>query len=285
MGGMAAMAELEKKRHQTDENPYVGPRTFTTEEAHKFFGRDREARNLIGLIVSERLVLFYAQSGAGKSSLINTKIVPGLEAEGFEVLPVGAVHGHSGFDVAADNVYIYNLISSLQQKDEEIADFRKMKLQNFLDCLVQDQGSFYYDCDYVYPADEALKPRVLLIDQFEEILTTNTPFWEQREGFFKQLAQAMAEDDQLWVVLTMREDYVGGLDPYLHQLPDALQNHFYMQRLNRDAALQAITMPVAEIRPFEEEAAQLLVDNLRKLDLEGQQQEAHWGEFVEPVQL
>ena len=279
------MAEIEKKADQVDENPYVGPRTFSTEEAPKFFGRDREARNLIALIVSERLVLFYAQSGAGKSSLINTKVIPGLHEEGFEVLPTGAVRGHSGFDVATENIFIYNLISSLQQKDEEIADLGKMRLSDFLDCLVHDQGAFYYDCDYLYPADEALRPRVLLIDQFEEILTTNTSFWEQREGFFKQLAQAIAEDDQLWVVLTMREDFVGGLDPYLHHLPEAFQNHFYMQRLKRDAALQAITMPVAQIRPFEDQAAQTLVDNLRRIELQGQEQEAHWGEFVEPVQL
>jgi hypothetical protein len=48
------------------DNPYVGPRTFTRQESDRFFGREREARELFSLVVSERLVLFYAQSGAGK---------------------------------------------------------------------------------------------------------------------------------------------------------------------------------------------------------------------------
>ena len=46
-------------------NPYVGPRTFTEREGRFFFGREREARDLTARIVSERLLLFYGQSGAG----------------------------------------------------------------------------------------------------------------------------------------------------------------------------------------------------------------------------
>ena len=76
------------------ENPYVGPRTFSEEQANLFFGRTREARDLLALVLSERLVLYYAQSGAGKSSLINTRLIPSLrDDEGFEVLPIGRISG------------------------------------------------------------------------------------------------------------------------------------------------------------------------------------------------
>ncbi len=33
-------------------NPYVGPRTFLKEESRIFFGREREARDLISLVAS-----------------------------------------------------------------------------------------------------------------------------------------------------------------------------------------------------------------------------------------
>jgi ABC-type multidrug transport system ATPase subunit len=55
----------------TKPTPYVGTRPFKTDEGDRFFGRDRESLDLLSLVISERLVLFYAQSGAGKSSLIN----------------------------------------------------------------------------------------------------------------------------------------------------------------------------------------------------------------------
>ena len=74
-------------------NPYVGPRTFKLEERDRFFGREREARDLLSLVIAERLTLFYAQSGAGKSSLVNTQIIPGLAAADFLVLPVARVSG------------------------------------------------------------------------------------------------------------------------------------------------------------------------------------------------
>ncbi|MCI5123681.1 MAG: hypothetical protein D3925_04190 [Candidatus Electrothrix sp. AR5] len=52
--------------------PYIGPRSFTRQERDRFFGREAEAGDLLSLVIAERLVLFYAQSGAGKTSLINT---------------------------------------------------------------------------------------------------------------------------------------------------------------------------------------------------------------------
>lgn len=88
-----------------NENPYVGPRTFRKEERHLFFGREREARDLLSLVIAERLVLFCAPSGSGKSSLINTCLIPSLEEKGFEVLPVGRVIGASSPKAKVDNIF------------------------------------------------------------------------------------------------------------------------------------------------------------------------------------
>ena len=68
--------------------PYVGPRPFDRAERGRFYGRDQEARALVSLVVAHRVVLLYAASGAGKTSLLNAGLVPLLEEEdGFEVLP------------------------------------------------------------------------------------------------------------------------------------------------------------------------------------------------------
>ena len=101
-------------------NPYVGPRTFTEREGRFFFGREREARDLTARIVSERLVLFYAQSGAGKSSLLNARVIPRLrDDERFQALPVGRVSGELPAGVAqVDNIYVFNLMTSLDQSGE-----------------------------------------------------------------------------------------------------------------------------------------------------------------------
>lgn len=60
--------------------PYLGPDSFQSEDAELFFGRQRDAEQLIAMILSARCTLLHAQSGAGKTSLLNTVIIPRLEA-------------------------------------------------------------------------------------------------------------------------------------------------------------------------------------------------------------
>ena len=72
--GLQALARARK----APDNPYVGARAFRRN--NQLFGRDREARDLESLFVAERIVLLHAPSGAGKTSLIQAKLMPSLEA-------------------------------------------------------------------------------------------------------------------------------------------------------------------------------------------------------------
>ena len=126
---------------------------------------------------------------------------------------------------------------------------------------------------------------VLIVDQFEEIVTTHAERWQEREAFFRQLDQAMAGDPNLWVVLTLREDYVAALDPYAPLVADRLRARFYMERMGVAAALEAVKRPAAAFgRPFAAGVAEKLVDDLRQVRVAGQESTA-LGPTVEPVQL
>src|SRR5687768_2201149 len=76
-------------QNKNEVEPYVGPRPFdrNDKDEKRFFGRDYEADEIVSLILGHRLVLVYAQSGAGKTSIINAKITPMLEEYNFQVLP------------------------------------------------------------------------------------------------------------------------------------------------------------------------------------------------------
>ena len=294
-------------------NPYVGPRPFATDEWERFFGREREARELFARVLAERLVLFYAQSGAGKSSLINTRLIPWLEDEGFFVLPVARVGGEiAPTIVGVENVFAFNVMLSLEQRGYDPQSLAALALTNFLSHLsVDEDGRYYYDPNLSPQEEDAPPlhaaaedeqafvepPHVLILDQFEEIVTTHPTHWMQRRLFFEQLAQAMADDPLLWVVLVVREDYVAALEPYAPLLPNKLRARFYMERMGVDAALEAIREPAAQAgRPFATGVAEQLVDNLRQLRIAGSEQtlltpagngqEAFLpGQYLEPVQL
>ena len=64
--------------------PFIGLRPFTRKESRIFFGREAGIANLISRISKESvdaepIVLFYGQSGVGKSSLLHAGVLPRLE--------------------------------------------------------------------------------------------------------------------------------------------------------------------------------------------------------------
>lgn len=275
------------------DNPYVGPRTFTEAEHDLFFGRDREASDLCARVLSERLVLFYAQSGAGKSSLINTRLIPKLREEyDYTVLPVARVSGELPSGVTGvDNIYLFNLMLSLDSSGRDSGRFANMQLSQFLAGLSSDDGRQFVYQEGVEPVQKAEAqsdsaiPYVLIIDQFEEILTDHPHRWKDREVFFRQMDQAMAKDPLLWVVLTLREDYVAELEPYAPFLASRMRARFYMQRMDYNAALEAVKKP-AELAGwhFAEGVAEELVKNLCQIRVFGQKG-SQVGQYVAPVQL
>ncbi|MCK6629095.1 MAG: hypothetical protein L6R45_28450 [Anaerolineae bacterium] len=286
-------------------NPYVGPRTFTQQDSDRFFGREREAQDLFSLVVSERLTLFYAQSGAGKSSLINARLIPQLRQEGYAVLPPGRVSGELPQGVGGvDNIFVFNLMLSLDQSGSDPQRFLRLPLTDFLAGLVSDDGQRYYYESEAKAEGYVETPHVLIIDQFEELMTTHPARWPEREDFFRQLDRAMADDPLLWVVLTFREDYLAAIEPYAPLLTGKMRARFYMQRMGHAAALEAVQKPAAQAgRPFAPGVAESLVDNLRQVRVQLAEKlavmatahpdetapslnRAHsLGQFVEPVQL
>jgi WD40 repeat protein len=272
-------------------NPYIGPRTFLKEERHLFFGRDRESRDLAALVASDKLVLFYAQSGAGKSSLINTSLIPDLEDKLYEVLPVVRVSGNWPEGSRAENIFVYDLMRSLIQREMDASTLLNLPLYQFLARLNEDENGYFYDTslttDIRKSGDFIPWRRALIIDQFEELFSTHPEAWQKREDFFRQLAQAMEEDPYLWVVLVMREDFIAALDPYAHILPGGLRTRYYMQRLSREAATSAVRKPVENLRPYEPGVAEKLVDDLSRIKVQRPDgtPDIQPGQYVEPVQL
>ncbi|HRQ40701.1 MAG TPA: hypothetical protein PLD25_22525 [Chloroflexota bacterium] len=264
----------------TTPNPYVGPRPFERKDSARFFGRDQEARELLSLIVANRMVVFYAQSGAGKTSLLNAQVAPLLEAEGFEVWPFARVQGpeiNSPDPAEINNIYALYALFSWAGNEGDTANWANQTIPAYLQAhpLTQDEAGYE-------------QPRVLIFDQLEELFTAYPARWQEREGFLNQIARALDNDPLLRVVFSLREDYVAQLDPYAHLLPRNLGVRFRLERMRPEAALSAIRSPLRETeRNFAPGVAEQLVEDLRavRAEVPGGGVKTVTGEFVEPVQL
>jgi len=260
-------------------NPYVGPRAF--QKGEQIFGRDREARQLVNLIVAERIVLLYSPSGAGKTSLIQAAVLPQLEKMKFRVLPnirVNLATPEAGLAANGFNRYVNSAILSLE---EGLPAEQRSKSEHLAGMNLADYLSAYPAADSGRGID------VLIFDQFEEILTLDPTDQANKQEFFRQLGQAL-EAPNRWALVAMREDYIAALDPFLLTIPNRFRTTFRLDLLGTEAARQAIQQPARNAGvQFEDAAAEKLVDDLRKVRVQRPDGslEPQLGPYVEPVQL
>jgi len=260
--------------------PYIGPRPFTREDVlfgFDLYGRNWEVDQLTDLLVGKRIVLLHAPSGAGKTSLIQAKLIPRLEGEEFDVLPTVRVGLEP--DVGSDGTNRY-VLSTLRSLDAEVL---REPLASEADRLVPTLKSVL---DSRLGAD--MKPQLLIFDQFEEILTADPTDWKAREEFFAQLAVAL-RDRTRWALFAIREDYVAALEPYARVLPTRLATSFRLDLLGAEAASDAIQRP-AQVQAgvsFTPGAINQSVDDLRRVRVQRVDgpPEERLGPYVEPVQL
>jgi YVTN family beta-propeller protein len=307
--------------------PYVGPRPFdrNDKDEKRFFGRDYEADEIVSLILGHRLVLVYAQSGAGKTSIINAKISPMLEESGFQVLPsarIGNISNSENYPSSKmainssniKNAYMFSALQSLLPKDvdpQSLLD--KQQLTEFLMSyypliridketgevknLFIDQLTDEEKNQLNHQQTYEVKNQLLVFDQSEELFTfyPNDKWREQQKDFFQQITKALKDNNFLRIVIVIREDYLAELDPFLELLPERLRPRFRLERLQKDSALSAIKSPLKYVPKdiIENYKGDIdkdiitIVHELLKIQIEYFPGKIRQieGEFIEPIQL
>jgi hypothetical protein len=266
-------------RTPVKDNPYVGPRPYRREDnelGRRLYGRDREARDVIVTLLAERILVMHSPSGAGKTSLLQAKVIPGLrEDEGFEVTEPLRVNAVPDDGFTPRNRYVWSVIVGMLGK-EAAADpaYADMTLVEFLN----SEHDPHADSKY----------RVLVLDQFEEIVTLDPGDRAAQTAFFRDLGDAL-KSRHCWALLSMREDFIGGLAPFARYVPSHLKVRYRIDFLDREAALEATRRPAEDAGvDFQERAAKELVSDLAKVrrQLPGEQKATIIdGPYVEPVQL
>ncbi len=251
-------------------NPFVGPRPLGPND--RLYGREREIAELGYRLHAERVVLLHSPSGAGKSSLIQAGLLPELRSS-FDVCGPTRVN-EEPVDARA-NRYVASAIAGFEEGLPEA--IRRPPA----DLAGHTVASYFA----VRPRQRSLPDRLLVFDQFEEILTVDPLATTAKEEFFDQLGELL-RDRQVWALLVLREDYLAPLDPYAWRLPTQLENRFRIDLLDRGGALQVMVRTAGDgDRAFP--AASKLADDLAIMKV--QQPDGSFvdqkGQHVEPVQL
>lgn len=259
-------------------NPYVGPRPFRDGEA--FYGREREASGLLHNLLAARILLLYAPSGAGKTSLIQAAIVPEAEKANFQIcahldprFTALRVNAPPPDGIAVKNRYVYSAVQGLVGHLEEPSKLADWTVSDALDVLARQRP-------------ESVR-QMVFIDQLEEVLNLDPTDVDGQHEFFRQLGLAL-DDPSRWALLAIREDYMGGLDRYARHLPGQLRSTFRLDLLEVEFARRAIQRPAADQGvEFTDAAVELIIKDLSEVLVQSPDADPvkRPGHFVEPVLL
>jgi WD40 repeat protein/DNA-binding winged helix-turn-helix (wHTH) protein len=167
-----------------EDNPYPGLAAFTESDADSFFGRETEVAALWRKITSRRLLAVIGPSGIGKTSLLRAGVAPTAPA-GWRVVtftpgedPTLSLARALAPDHAGDSAAVERLVGI---KDPDIA----------VGVVARWRGQW----------NDAL----LVVDQFEELFTLNTPEVQER---FIELLRRLVDAADIHIALVIRHDFL-----------------------------------------------------------------------------
>jgi len=197
--------------------PYRHLQWFREEDAELFFGRGRETRALYELVTSPSsapIVLFYGQSGVGKSSMLAAGLLPRQAAS----------HGVRYTRRQRDLGLVGTMAAALGAEGPDVS-----------------VAAAWHAVE-----SAAGRPLVIILDQVEEVYTrprTDDP--DELERFLRVLSEIFAERPRRprgKLVLAFRKEWLADLEARLREKKLALSKS-YLERLDRDGIIEIVKGP------------------------------------------
>ncbi len=278
----------------TESYRYPGSAPFqdTVHDRLIFFGREEEGKLLFHMISSERLLVLFARSGIGKTSLVNAGLMKPLRDNNF--IPISVRFNNT------DESPIESIYSAM--------DSLKIEGKGFY--FKGNKTSFwhFFKTSEFWSQDDKLMTPLIILDQFEDFFIFHSK--EKRGDFIEQLAGLLGDkppkevtellktgksslntdSPEVKVLIAIREDYLASMDEMSIKIPLILHSRFRLLPLSREQAEISIINPGeledSQIKSnpliFDQKATTSILDFLCKRHERGQ---TYIGDEVEPFQL
>lgn len=245
-------------------NIYKGPKYYEETDKDIFFGRDKETQELYYLVENSDFCVCYAESGEGKSSLINAGLSPRLRENDF--LPVRIILSDDKFNADLSIEDFYNLaleaiklsIKKENDKEDETKRFRYISYfsPESDESLSEGLGWKLRNIELRGDSFHKITP-VIIFDQFEEVFLkakdinwTNDFFsWLKNLYDVAYHSPSANQQKQFKVLLSMRSDYISELDYWSmakYFMPSLKNNRYCLRPLTIKSANEISKMLPAE---------------------------------------
>ncbi len=285
------------------ENTFLGLQPYTEDDAYRFKGRTEESQELFRLIVRNDFTVCYAESGEGKTSLLNAGVFPLLRENMY--FPIAITFTSDDYQVTPDNFStiidrcIKDSITEYNEKNKGISVEYRLCSTDFqdLDCQAELQQelskySWWKLRNYKPQAMGLTFTPVFVFDQFEEVF--NMPgsiVWTKKffdwledvssdscpEEIAKKIRTiigtnaafpSIKEEKDFKAVFSLRKEFIGELDYWGMQkcfIPSLKDNRYCLKALTYEGAKKVMTQ---QERFDEEKVEQVLTHFVRQYSRE-----------------
>lgn len=245
-------------------NIYKGPKYYEETDKDIFFGRDKETQELYYLVENSDFCVCYAESGEGKSSLINAGLSPRLRENDF--LPVRIILSDEKYNADLSKEDFDNLVweaiklsvKKENDKEDETKRFRYISYSSLESDESLSEGLGWKQRNIELRGDSFHKiTPVIIFDQFEEVFSkakdiswTNNFFsWLKNLYDVAYHSPSANQQKQFKVLLSMRSDYISELDYWSmakYFMPSLKNNRYCLRPLTIKSANEISNMLPAE---------------------------------------
>lgn len=239
---------------------YKGPKFYQESDKDVFFGREEETKKLYYLVENSDYSVCYAESGEGKSSLINAGLSPILRKNRF--LPIRILFPDDVFLNDIDGKTLDNIV--WKALGDEIQTSNMLANSEFNNIALYPTTICEYDNDvcnklgwrlrnFELRGDSFYKiTPVIIFDQFEEVFTKakdvrwiDTLFgWLEclfDDSIYAESSKKLQKNFKL--LISMRSDYISELDYWSmdrYFIPSLKNNRYYLKSITKEGALEIL---------------------------------------------
>ena len=261
------------------ENTFLGLQPYTEDDAYRFKGRTEESQELFRLIVRNDFTVCYAESGEGKTSLLNAGVFPLLRENMY--FPIAITFTIDDYQVTPDNFStiidrcIKDSITEYNEKNKGINVEYRLCSTDFqgLDCQIELQQelskySWWKLRNYKPQAMGLTFTPVFVFDQFEEVfnmpgsIVWTKKFFDWLEDVYSdscpdEIAKkirtiigtnaafpSIKEEKDFKAVFSLRKEFIGELDYWGMQkcfIPSLKDNRYCLKALTYEGAKKVMT--------------------------------------------
>lgn len=238
---------------------YPGLKPFERAQSMVFHGRAEDVQHMANLVLRERLVVLFAKSGIGKTSLLQAGLAPELERQEFAPVFLRTDKTDAPLlDTLSAVLAKHPMVSGYDKTGESPGErhslWEQMKRLEFdLNGLPATPVLVFDQFEEVFTLSHSEKSRNEFLAELAELTNESIPegirsrllqrFAEQNSGIDVGAMQWWERQPELRIILSIRSDFLHLMEQISPLIPGILRNRYQLKPLSREKARSAIVQP------------------------------------------